>query len=138
MQQHTLLIASSNKAQRTFIAEQAAIAIGHSTFEITGRLPLEQPVIGEQLAIGGILDLNELVSFIPSETPIGASGRVELDATVGGSVTALLPQGEVRLLEAAIFHEDMFSPLTSHKGTVRLSGETVQLAPAKADALEAR
>lgn len=112
---------------RTLIADQAAVAVGQSTFDISGRLPLEEPVVGDQLAVGGILDLNELASFIPSETPVGASGRVEMDATVGGSLTAPMPEGEVRLLEAAVFNEAMFSPLTSLNGTVRLSGETVEL-----------
>ncbi len=112
---------------RTLIADQAAVAVGHSTFDISGRLPLEEPVAGDQFAIGGILDLNELAAFVPSETPVGASGRVELDATVGGTLTTPIPAGEVRLLEAAVFNQAIFSPITSINGTVRLTGDTVEL-----------
>lgn len=112
---------------RTLLVDQSALAVGHSTFNVSGSLHLEAPTDGDQLAVAGVLDLNELASFVPSETPIGASGRVELKATVGGTLQAPIPEGDLRLLEAAVFNEAIFSPLTSLNGAVRLRGETVEL-----------
>lgn len=112
---------------RKLLVDQAAVAVGRSTFNIDGSLPLETPADGDRLEVDGVLDLNELASFVPSETPIGASGRVELEARVGGTLQTPVPEGEVRLLEAAVFNEAILSPLTSLNGTVRLSAEAVEL-----------
>lgn len=112
---------------RTLFVDAASISAGRSTFSLSGELPLEQPNAASVMSVRGDLDLNELVSFVPFETPIGASGRLELDAAISGTLMEPVPQGEVRLVNAAVFSEAIVSPLTALNGTVRLVGGTVEL-----------
>ena len=82
-------------SERAVGFESVTLVSGASTLNVSGSMPLED---GEgRIEVKGAFDLAVLPAFLPEDSPIGASGALDIDATISGALDRFRPDVSLAL-----------------------------------------
>ena len=98
--------------------------------DIRGSLPAETPVPGAELQVQGDLDIGSLLTLSPLGGLLEATGRVNVDAAVGGSLRNPRPRFEVRWRDGTLRAPNLSEPFTNIDVELALDDQVVHLVTA--------
>lgn len=95
------------------IAPEAAVAVGASSLRLAGTIPLLEEAPAGSLRVHGRLDLDDATKLAGSFRGIELSGFAGFDATLSGPSRARSLAGAMTLVNGAVRHPSLPTPLTA-------------------------
>ena len=144
-------------ADHVLQVEPSTILAGDSRIQIGGSLPLEASAVPANLHVAGTIDLASAVQFLPSlakaapistqqgssptsaqgsATPpeakapperLTASGQLELDLNLGGTLKSIVPRGSLKLQNASLSGPPLPAPVQALTMEATIDNGMVQL-----------
>jgi outer membrane protein assembly complex protein YaeT len=96
--------------QRT-VSVDGGLAMDDSHIRAEGSLPLDGAVPPGAVQIEGDLNLDTLISLIPTEQPTAAQGRLQIKGSLEGTLQSLQPTLDLTVRQAGFFNPAIISPL---------------------------
>ncbi len=114
-------------ANETLAVKQARVVTGASHLAIEGSLPLDPKSTAGSLKVTGEVDLAEAPKYVPEwEQPVGASGKLTLDAEVRGNLKRIEPTATLALKDGTIVPKGV-NPISDLQLAAQVKDGTVVL-----------
>jgi len=105
----------------------AVLASTDSRVEIHGSLPLDGSRPAGSLVIRGTAELGTVLAFVPLQEKLFASGPLDLDLSLRGSVERLTPIATISLSEGFFYDPALIIPFTNLGFTAKLENGSIVL-----------
>lgn len=122
----------SYKQQILTVQPFSVIANG-AELKVSGRLPLQPGKKAASMHVNGTLDLQAARDLVPQLKSLRARGQVQLDMTVSGSLTKLIPDGTITLQNGSFSGPKLPSPVRNLNVNLQLHNGVAELQQAQAD-----
>ncbi|MEW5974226.1 MAG: translocation/assembly module TamB domain-containing protein [Acidobacteriota bacterium] len=110
-----------------FAVGRAAVSSSDSRIEIEGRLPVDATSPAGALAVRGRAELGTLLAFVPLKDKVFASGLLDLDLSLQGSLSRAIPKASVSFKEGFFYDPALIMPFTDVGFSARLEDGSVIL-----------
>ncbi len=98
---------------RRIICDSFSLAMGDSTISASGSLPLDRGVPSGSLDFSGLLNLSDLIGFMPGHQDFSAGGTARVDGTLSGSLKEVDPAVKLALADGSFHHSSFRSRIES-------------------------
>jgi outer membrane protein assembly complex protein YaeT len=110
----------------------ATVVSGNSKLQVAGRLPLRQTASADLLTLKGQLDLAQAAVFLPMPVDFEASGNMQLDLSLAGTLQKLSPGGTIALDDGFVRIPQIPAPFSNVRLRANLENGSLMLQRADA------
>ncbi len=109
------------------------LVMDDSRLRAQGSLPLERTAVPGTVEVDGDINLDKLVSLIPTDQPTAAQGRLELKGSLAGSLQNLDPSLDLTVRRAGFFNPAVVSPFLDVNIDARYEQGALELTDLRAE-----
>ncbi len=108
----------------------AVVASTDSRIEIQGRVPVDETHPAGSLAVRGKAELGTVLAFVPLKEKVFASGLLDIDLSLQGTLERLTPAAKISLSDGFFYDPTLIMPFTHVGFAMKLENGTLVLGQA--------